>query len=116
VTLGDQPQVTPFLAERPLPAGPAKVTSEGNTMSFVTIATQAFPGARPYALTMRDCRNSANCFGLTVYTDDLPGLQEYVEAHNARDGEFRVDLSDVRARNGRSASRAGRSAAGFLQQ
>ena len=88
-------------------------------MSFVIIATQPFPGARPYDLTMRDCRDSANCFGFTVYTDDLPSLQEYVEAHNARDGAFTVDLPGVRAgraRNGRSTSSACRSSAGFLQQ
>ena len=88
-------------------------------MSFITIATKAFPGSRPYTLTMRDCRDSANCSGFTVYTDDLPGLQEYVEAHNARDGEFKLDLPGVRAgraRNGRSTPSALRSAAGFLQQ
>ena len=88
-------------------------------MSFVTIATEAFPGSRPYALTMRDCWDSANCFEFTVYTDDLTGLQEYVAAHNARDGESKLDLPGVRARrarSGRSTPSSLQYAAGFLQQ
>ena len=66
-------------------------------MSFITMATEQFPGSRACALTVRDCRDSANCFRFTVYTDDLPALQEYVEAHNAGNGEFKLDLSGVRA-------------------
>jgi hypothetical protein len=74
-------------------------------VSFITIATEEFPGSVACVLTVRDGRDSANCFRFTAYTDDLPGLQEYVEAHNARDGESKVDLIRVgarRARNGRS--------------
>jgi len=66
-------------------------------MNFLTIATEQFPGSRACALTVRDCRDNANCFGFTVYTDDLPGLLEYLDAHNARDGEFKLDLSGVPA-------------------
>src|SRR5882757_25666 len=77
---------------------------KGTTMDFITIATEEFPGSRACALTVRSSRGSANCVRFTVYTDDLPGLREYVEAHNAGNGEFKLDLSRVgagRARNGR---------------
>ena len=73
-------------------------------MSFIAIATEKFPGSVACALTMRYCADSENFFRFTVYTDDLPGLQDYIEAHNAGNGDFKLDLrvGARRGRNGRS--------------
>ena len=32
------------------------------------------------------------CSEFMIFTDDLPAFQEYVQAHNAQEGEFTVDL------------------------
>lgn len=91
-------EVTLFLAGRPVRGGDRPKNHQGETtMTFITMATEEFPGSLPCALTVRDCRDGTNCFRFTVYTDDLRGLQEYVEAHNAGNGEFKLDLCGVGA-------------------
>jgi len=60
------------------------------TMAVISIST--FPGSLACALTVTDRRDGKTCSQFTVYADDLPGLHEYIQAHNAGDGEFKVDL------------------------
>jgi hypothetical protein len=50
-----------------------------------------------------DCKDGTTYSQVTVYTDDLPGLREYVQAHNAGDGdrEFKVDLGYIWSRRRR---------------
>jgi hypothetical protein len=48
-------------------------------------------------------KDGTTCSLVTVDTDDLPGLHEYIQAHNAGDGdgEFKVDLGYIWSRRRR---------------
>jgi hypothetical protein len=50
-----------------------------------------------------DRKDGTTCSLVTVDTDDLPGLPEYIQAHNAADGdgEFKVDLGYIWSRRRR---------------
>src|SRR5882762_10417687 len=64
---------------------------------------------------LADRKDGTTCSQFPVYTDDLPGLQEYVQAHNAGDGEFKVDLHRRRSAERPVATPALQSGV-FLQQ
>jgi hypothetical protein len=50
-----------------------------------------------------DRKDGTTCSQFTIYTDDLAGLPEYIQAHNAADGdgEFKVDLGYIWSRRRR---------------
>ena len=72
-------------------------------MTFKSISTQEFPGSLACARAVTDRKNGKTCSQFTDYTDE-PSLQVYVQAHNAGDGEFNVDVFAFKGRglNGRS--------------
>jgi hypothetical protein len=47
-----------------------------------------------------DRKNGTTCSQFTVYTDDLPDLHEYIQSHNAGDGEFKVDIGGAGVQSG----------------
>jgi hypothetical protein len=65
---------------------------KGTPMTFIYLSAQEFAGSLACALTVTDRKDGTTCSRFTVYTDDLPGLHEYIQSHNAGDGEFTVDL------------------------
>jgi hypothetical protein len=61
-------------------------------MTFTYLSTQEFAGSLACALRVTDRKNGTTCSQFIVYTDDLPGLHEHIQAHNTGTGEFKVDL------------------------
>jgi hypothetical protein len=88
---------------------------KGRQLAVIFISTQEFSGSLACALTVTDRKDGTTCSQFTVYTDDLPGLQEYVQAHNAGDGEFKVDFHRRRSAERPVATPALQSGV-FLQQ
>ncbi len=52
----------------------SKNTLGGSSVNLITVLAEEFPGSSSCALRV------------------LPAFQEYVQAHNAQEGEFTVDL------------------------
>jgi hypothetical protein len=69
----------------------SKNRHRGNSVNLITVLAEEFPGSSSCALRVID-RKDGTCSEFTIYTDDLPAFQEYVQAHNAQEGEFTVDL------------------------
>jgi hypothetical protein len=63
----------------------------GSPVNLITVLAEEFPGSSSCALRLID-RKDGTCSEFTIYTDNLPAFQEYVQAHNAQEGEFTVDL------------------------
>jgi hypothetical protein len=81
-----------FSLERPVRVMTGKRKHKGTPMTFTYLSTQEFAGSLACALTVTDRKNGTTCSRFTVYTDDLPGLHEHIQAHNTGAGEFKVDL------------------------
>jgi hypothetical protein len=60
-------------------------------VNLITALAEEFLGLSSCALRVID-RKDGTCSEFTIYTDDLPAFQEYVQAHNAQEGDFTVDL------------------------
>lgn len=60
-------------------------------MNLITVLSEEFPGSMSCALRVID-RKDGTCSEFTIYTDDPPAFREYMQAHNAREGEFTVDV------------------------
>jgi hypothetical protein len=63
----------------------------GSSVNLITVLAEEFLGLSSCALRVID-RKDGTCSEFTIYTDDLPAFQEYVQAHNAQEGDFTVDL------------------------
>jgi hypothetical protein len=63
----------------------------GGSVNLITVLAEKFPGSSSCALRVID-RKDGTCSEFTIYTDDLPAFQEYVQALNAQEAEFTVDL------------------------
>jgi hypothetical protein len=86
-----------FLVRMTSPRCDRQKKPEGTTVTFISISAEEFPGSLACALRVIDRKNGKACSQFTVYTDDFLALQEYVEAHNAGDSEFKVDLGSKAA-------------------
>jgi hypothetical protein len=69
----------------------SKNDHRGNSVSLITVLAEEFPGSSSCALSLIDLKDGT-CSEFMIFTDDLPAFQEYVQAHNAQEGEFTVDL------------------------
>ena len=63
----------------------------GSAVNLITVLAEEFPGSSSCALRLID-RKDGTCSEFMIFTDDLPAFQEYVQAHNAQESEFTVDL------------------------
>jgi hypothetical protein len=63
----------------------------GSAVNLITVLAEEFPGSSSCALSLIDLKDGT-CSEFMIFTDDLTAFQEYVQAHNAQEGEFTVDL------------------------